>query len=144
VEVTTAPAGAALWVDGRLSRDVTPTTVALTEDDFHELRVEKMGYETVTRAIKPEDHEATVRLELTAERQPRGTLIVEARDVAEVWVDGVSTGLTTPTLGFHVPIGVHVIELRAPSGERSAPRTVHVGRGQTLRLSLALGAAVQP
>jgi hypothetical protein len=64
---------------------------------------------------------------------------VEARDVAEVWVDGVSTGLTTPTLGFHLAEGDHVIELHAASGERSAPRKVHVARGQTIRLSLSLG-----
>ena len=70
----------------------------------------------------------------------RGTLVVEARDVAEVWVDGVSTGLTTPTLGFHVKVGEHMVELRTPSGERSLPRTVKVTRGQTLRVALALPA----
>jgi tRNA A-37 threonylcarbamoyl transferase component Bud32 len=144
VEVLTVPAGGSLYVDGLLVPGTTPTTVALTEDDFHELRVERDGYETTTRALKPEDHEPSVTLTLSPERHPRGTLIVEAQDVAEVWVDGVATGLTTPTLGFHVTVGDHVVELRAPSGERSAPRKVRVQRGQTLRLSMSLLAGKAP
>jgi tRNA A-37 threonylcarbamoyl transferase component Bud32 len=138
VDVITVPAGAALWVDGQLAPTPTPTTVTLTDDDFHELRAELAGYESALRAVKPEDREGALTLELTPERRPRGTLVVEAHDVAEVWVDGVSTGLTTPTLGFHVPVGEHAVELRGPGGERSAVRTVKVGRGQTVRVSLSL------
>ena len=68
--------------------------------------------ETMVRALKPEDHDPTVTLALQPERRPRGTLVVEAQDVAEVWLDGMPTGLTTPTLGFHVATGDHVLELR--------------------------------
>ena len=57
VEVQTAPDGASLYVDGHLVPGTTPTTVALTVDDFHELRAERDGYETLVRAIKPEDHD---------------------------------------------------------------------------------------
>ena len=138
VEVQTAPDGASLYVDGQLVPGTTPTTVALTIDDFHELRAEREGYETLVRALKPEDHEPVVTLTLSPERHPRGTLVVEGQDVAEVWLDGVPTGLTTPTLGFHVAVGEHTIELRAPTGERSAPKKVKVARGQTLRLSMSL------
>ena len=134
VEVQTTPDGASLYVDGSLVPGTTPTTVALTIDDFHELRAERDGYETLVRALKPEDHDPVVTLSLSPERHPRGTLVVEAQDMAEVLVDGVPTGLTTPTLGFHVATGDHTIELRAPVvGERSAPKKVRVGQGQTLR-----------
>ena len=119
VEVQTTPDGASLYVDGHLVPGTTPTTVALTVDDFHELRAECDGYETLVRALKPEDHDPTVMLHLATERHARGTLVVEAQDVAEVWLDGIPTGLTTPTLGFRVGTGDHTIELRAPSGERS-------------------------
>ena len=144
VEVQTSPDGATLYVDGRLVPGNTPTTVALTIDDFHELRAERLGYETLVRALKPEDHDPTVTLTLQPERHPRGTLIVEAQDVAEVWLDGVPTGLTTPTLGFHVAVGEHLLELRGPSGERSLPKKVHVERGQTLRITMALTEAKAP
>jgi serine/threonine-protein kinase len=140
VEVQTAPDGATLYVDGHLVPGTTPTTVALTLDDFHELRAERLGYETMVRALKPEDDAPTVTLTLTPERRPRGTLVVEAQDVAEVWLDGVPTGLTTPTLGFHVATGDHVLELRAPAGvdERSPPKKIHIAQGQTLRVTMAL------
>ncbi len=138
VEVQTTPDGASLYVDGHLVPGTTPTTVALTVDDFHELRAEREGYETLVRALKPEDQDAVVTMSLQAERRPRGTLVVEAQDVAEVWLDGVPTGLTTPTLGFHVATGDHTVELRTASGDRSLPRKVHVAQGQTLRLSMSL------
>jgi hypothetical protein len=79
-----------------------------------------------------------VTLSLSPERHARGTLVVEAQDVAEVWLDGVPTGLTTPTLGFRVATGDHTIELRAASGERSPTKKVRVVQGQTLRLTMAL------
>jgi len=146
VEVQTAPDGATLYVDGHLVPGTTPTSVALTIDDFHELRAERLGYETMVRALKPEDDAPTVTLSMQPERHPRGTLVVEALDVAEVWLDGVPTGLTTPTLGFHVATGDHVLELRAPSPgtERSAPKKVRVSQGQTLRVTMALPGASKP
>jgi Tfp pilus assembly protein PilN len=141
LEVQTTPDGASLYVDGHLVPGTTPTTVALTLDDFHELRAERDGYETMVRALKPEDHEPVVTLALSPEHHPRGTLVVEAQDVAEVWLDGVPTGLTTPTLGFHVATGEHTIELRTSSGEKSLTKKVRVAQGQTLRLTMALGKA---
>jgi tRNA A-37 threonylcarbamoyl transferase component Bud32 len=141
LEVQTAPDGASLYVDGHLVPGTTPTTIAITVDDFHELRAERAGYETALRNIKPEDHDPTLLLALSVERRPRGTLIVEAQDVAEVWLDGVPTGLTTPTLGFHVLVGDHVLELRSTAGERSPPKKVHVEKGATLRISMALPVA---
>jgi hypothetical protein len=146
LEVQTTPDGASLYVDGHLVPGTTPTTVALTIDDFHELRAERAGYETMVRALKPEDHDPTVTLALQPERRPRGTLVVEAQDVAEVWLDGVPTGLTTPTLGFHVPTGDHTVELRSASGEKSPAKKVRIAQGQTARLSMALstGKAMTP
>ena len=138
LEVATVPAGASLYVDGRLVPATTPTTVLLTDDDFHELRAERAGYESLTRALKPEEREPTLTLTLEPERQPRGTLVVDAPERAEVWLDGVATGLTTPTLGFRVAAGAHVVELRGASGERSPSKKVRVERGHTQRLSLAL------
>jgi hypothetical protein len=146
VEVQTTPDGASLYVDGHLVPGTTPTTVALIVDDFHELRAERDGYETLVRALKPEDQDPTVMLHLTTERHARGTLIVEAQEVAEVWIDGVPTGLTTPTLGFRVAIGEHTVELRAaaPATEHSVVKKIKVVQGQTLRLSMAIDGKKTP
>jgi hypothetical protein len=53
-----------------------------------------------------------------------------------VWIDGLNTGYTTPTLGIQVPLGKHTIELRDGNGGHGASAQVTVGQGQTVRLLL--------
>ncbi|HEX8953230.1 MAG TPA: serine/threonine-protein kinase, partial [Polyangia bacterium] len=110
VEVRSVPEGATVYLDGRVAVGETPTTIEVTDDEFHELRIEKTGYEIATRALTPDDHDPMLSLALAPEKQPRGTLLVDANTAAEVWIDGVDTGYTTPTLGIHEPLGEHVVE----------------------------------
>ena len=135
VEVRSVPEGAAVYLDGRLAVGETPTTVEVTDEDFHELRVEKIGYEPATKAITPDDRDPFVSLSLAPERLPRGALLVDANAAAEVWLDGIDTGYTTPTLGMYVPVGEHVVAVRA--GDAQATARVKVAQGQTVRLLLS-------
>ncbi|HWE29811.1 MAG TPA: PEGA domain-containing protein, partial [Polyangia bacterium] len=96
-------------------------------------------YETGTRALTPDDHDPVLTMALPAERQPRGTLLVDANTAAEVWMDGVDTGYTTPTLGIHVPLGEHLVEVRDGAGHKATAK-VQVQQGQTIRLLLSPGA----
>src|SRR5207302_4771048 len=57
VEVRSVPEGATVYLDGRVAVGETPTTIEVTDDDFHELKVEKAGYETATRAVTPDDRD---------------------------------------------------------------------------------------
>ncbi|MDB4970581.1 MAG: pknB [Myxococcales bacterium] len=138
VEVRSVPEGATVYLDGRVAVGETPTTIEVTDDEFHELRVEKSGYETATRALTPDDHDPMFTMALTPEKQPRGTLLVDANTAAEVWLDGVDTGYTTPTLGIHVALGDHMIEVRDGGGHKASSK-VHVVQGQTVRLLLSPG-----
>jgi tRNA A-37 threonylcarbamoyl transferase component Bud32 len=138
LEVRSVPEGATVYLDGRVAVGETPTAIEVTDDEFHELKVEKVGYETATRALTPDDHDPVLTLQLPPEKQPRGTLLVDANTAAEVWLDGVDTGYTTPTLGIHVPLGEHVIEVRDGAGHRAQAK-VQVQQGQTLRLLLSPG-----
>jgi serine/threonine-protein kinase len=140
VEVRSVPEGATVYLDGRVAVGETPTTIEVTDDEFHELKVEKAGYETATRALTPDDHDPVLTLALPPEKQPRGTLLVDANTAAEVWLDGVDTGYTTPTLGIHVPLGEHTVEVRDGTGRRAVAR-VAVAQGQTIRLLLSPGAS---
>jgi tRNA A-37 threonylcarbamoyl transferase component Bud32 len=142
VEVRSVPEGATVYLDGRVAVGETPTTIEVTDDEFHELKVEKSGYETATRALTPDDHDPVLTLALPPERQPRGTLLVDANTAAEVWIDGVDTGYTTPTLGIHVPLGEHTVEVRDGAGHKAAAR-VHTVQGQTVRLLLSPGGATK-
>jgi hypothetical protein len=135
VEVHSAPEGASVFLDGKLAVGETPTVIDVSDDEFHEVRVEKDGFETASRAVTPDDHDAMLRVSLTPERQPRGTLMVDSSGVAEVWLDGVDTGYTTPTLGIHLNAGIHTVEVRDNAQGRAATK-VKILQGQTVRLLL--------
>jgi tRNA A-37 threonylcarbamoyl transferase component Bud32 len=143
VEVHSAPEGASVYLDGKLAVDETPTMVEVSDDEFHELLVQKNGFETAMKALTPDDHDPTLRVSLTPEKQPRGTLMVDSNGAAEVWLDGVDSGYTTPTLGIHVPAGLHTVEVRdGANGKVSAK--VKIEQGQTLRLLLSPGGTKTP
>jgi tRNA A-37 threonylcarbamoyl transferase component Bud32 len=135
LEVRSTPDGASVYVDGRLAFGETPTYVDVTEEDFHELRIVKNGYQTKIQPVTPDDKGPMV-VELKPETLPRGTIVVDANSAAEVWIDGLNTGYTTPTLGIQVPLGKHLVELRDGNGGKGATTTVTVGQGQTVRLLL--------
>jgi hypothetical protein len=136
VEVRSIPDGAAVYLDGRPMLGDTPTIIEITDDEFHELRVEKTGFESLTRPITPDDKASHLMLTLSPEKQPRGTLMVEANSAAEVWIDGVDTGLTTPTLGVEVSVGTHLVEVRDNTGAKPSSAHVTVAQGQTVHLRL--------
>jgi hypothetical protein len=138
VEIQSIPSGAQVYVDGRLLHGATPLGVTITDDDFHEVRVEKIGYEPLVKRITPDDHEASFEVQLQIERESRGTLSVDANRAAEVWIDGAPTPFVTPTIPFLVKVGDHVVEVRDASGARAAVRRVHVSRGEPVHLILDL------
>jgi hypothetical protein len=136
VEVQTVPSGALVYLDGHLQAAETPLTVQVDDDDFHQLRIEKTGYEIATRALTPEDPAPSVTLTLEPERQPHGTLWVESNRAAQVFIDGRDTGLTTPTLGIRVGLGEHVVQLRDARGRSGASVRVRVARGENHHFTL--------
>ena len=136
IEVRTTPSGATLFVDDVMIRGQTPAAIAIEADDFHMLRVEKDGYEVATRRINPEDHDAAVTVAMEPEKRPRGTVSVDSRLQAEVWMDGQNTGHITPTVSFQVPAGTHSFEVRDSSGGRGAAVKVQVKAGEVLHLML--------
>jgi hypothetical protein len=139
LEVQSVPVGALVYLDGHLMVGQTPLTVELTRDDFHELRLERMGYEPVRRNLKPEDDAPRLSFHLEPEQQPRGLLWVDANSAAQVFLDGANTGFVTPTLGIRVSAGDHKVELRDGAGRVRAATQVHLERGETRHLTLDVG-----
>jgi serine/threonine protein kinase len=138
IEVKTAPPGARVYLDGRGVQGATPTVMMVVDDDFHEILVERAGYETLSYSLKPEDHRSEILLTLEPERQPRGTLVVDTNGAAEVWLDDVFTGFTTPTLGLQVAAGEHKVQLFDAGGLKSPVTKVTVKAGDTQYLMLPL------
>ncbi len=143
VEVHSAPEGASVLLDGKLAVGETPTMIEVSDDEFHELVVQKNGFEIAMKALTPDDHDPMLRVSLTPERQPRGTLMVDSNGAAEVWIDGVDSGYTTPTLGIHVSTGMHSVEVRDGSNGKVGSK-VKIEQGQTVRLLLSPGGAKAP
>ena len=60
-----------VFVDGLQVPGETPLQVTLDQEDYHQIAVEKSGYEPAKRAIKPEDTADSITLTLDPEREPR-------------------------------------------------------------------------
>jgi serine/threonine-protein kinase len=144
IDVRSAPDGAQVFLDGRLSLGETPTSIDITDDDFHELRIEKIGFEPLIRAITPDDKAPVVTVNLVTSSAPRGALMVDANSAGEVWIDGLNSGYTTPTLAIEIGIGAHTVEVRDASGHRSEAVKINVEQGQTVRLLLGTGPQPAP
>lgn len=138
VIVNSAPPGASVYLDGTLVMSTTPTSMMVEENDFHELRIERPGYENLRVALKPEDRRPELTFELAPETQPRGSIMVDSNEAGEVWLDGVPTGYVTPTLAFLTSLGRHTVELHASGGAHSPPAHVEVHKGETVHLLLSL------
>jgi tRNA A-37 threonylcarbamoyl transferase component Bud32 len=144
LEVRSTPDGASVFLDGRLAFGETPTYVDVTDEDFHELRIVKNGYQTLVKPLTPDDKQNDLNVTLKLETQPRGTLMVDANTAAEVWIDGLNTGYTTPTLGIQVGVGKHLVELRDGNGQKGQSSTILMGQGQTVRLLLGISTGGPP
>ncbi len=137
LEIHTVPSGALVYLDKGLIDGPTPLSVQVVDDDLHELRIEKLGYEPLKWTLSPDDHETTKTFELVPEKEPRGSLFVESNADAEVFIDGADTGFATPTTSLPVTVGTHRIEVRTQDGN-STSRKINVRRGETIRLTLTL------
>jgi hypothetical protein len=136
VQVASDPPGALVYLDGRLQVGMTPLPLVVTADDFHDVRVEKNGFATGRRSIKPEDRDELISMKLLPDREPRGTLWVDSSHASQVFIDGGDSGMVTPTVGIRLDSGEHRIELRGSDGRVSAASTVKIAQGETVHLTL--------
>ena len=125
-----------VFLENELVSHSTPSDINVRTDEFYALRVEKLGFEPLTKNITPDDNATELELRLDEEKQPMGYLWIDTNSVGDVWLDGQNTGLTAPTLGLRRPIGRHVAELRDSSGGRSKPLNVKLVLGESLHVTL--------
>ena len=144
VTVGSFPAGATLYLDGRLARGVTPVSVELSDEDFHELRIELEGYDTIVKGLAPDDRAPSVDFTLQPEREPRGRLFVDADATTEIWVDGVSTGLFTPASDILLNPGAHTVELRDSTGAIRATTNIRIAAHESRRLMMTIARTCVP
>src|SRR3569623_488646 len=130
VIVRSMPSGATVYFDHQLA-GTTPATIAVTDEDFHEVRLEKLGYAQVTQPIKPEDKASTLTLSMEIDPSPHSEVSVDSSAEAEIWIDGVNTARETPAMGLRVTPGHHTLQLKDSSGAESKKMTFESRPGET-------------
>ncbi len=107
LEVATSPPAADLLVDGRFQGQA-PLRVTLGKDSSHIIRVERSGFEPVTREVQPGEWS----LHFVLKRSPYPIAVVTDPAGAEVFLDGQAVG-TTPLWSLPVPSeGLHDLRIR--------------------------------
>jgi serine/threonine-protein kinase len=107
LEVATTPPSADLMVDGRYQGQ-TPLGVRLPKGQNHIIRVERAGFESITREVRPGEWS----LQFVLRRAPYPISIVTDPAGAEVFLDGQGVG-TTPLWALPVPAdGLHELRIR--------------------------------
>jgi hypothetical protein len=135
VRVDTVPAGAMVYVDGVLQVGQTPMQLTVTDDEFHDVRLARDGFELGTLALKPDDSAPEMTVNLVPERQQRGTLMLDSEVIAEVWIDGEDSGFVSPGV-FRLAAGLHTIQLRDGDQARSPIVKARLRSGAVTRLTL--------
>ena len=104
--VETAPAGAALFVDGRFA-GVSPVTVADVQPGTHLLWAERRGYVPLRQPVEVGKDTQPVRLKLRRLGQAALTITTDPPDVY-VYLDGEFRGVTPLKLRSLPPNGHHL------------------------------------
>jgi tRNA A-37 threonylcarbamoyl transferase component Bud32 len=139
VALSTSPSGAHVYVDGKISLGETPVALQLSADEFHEIRMEKLGYESMVEHLAPDDKRTRFDADLAPEHEPRGEVWIDSVTSAEVWIDNGPTAFVTPTLALRLPVGAHTIELRDADGSARKDVTVHQGESLHVLLDIKKG-----
>jgi len=132
--LTSRPPGADVFINGAKQSGQTPVTLPLAPGQYN-LVVRLPGYEAYAGKVQVKDNIQTqLNLELNArvawaqvDTTPKG---------AEIFVDGTTTGQTTPAR-VQMPAGLHTLILSLP-GYQQGKRTVQVSEGGTVSVHEAL------
>jgi hypothetical protein len=130
VDVTSAPAGATVSVDGKLIAARTPVTLELAPGD-HRVDLEYGEYASATLNVEGQRGDKTARSVAWS-----GSLGVASADTTvrlAVSFDGQAWG-TTPLWKDTVPVGRHRLSFRAP-GIRSWDEEVQIRSAQSTRVN---------
>jgi tRNA A-37 threonylcarbamoyl transferase component Bud32 len=136
LEVVTVPSTARVWLDGEELPGETPMTLHVTDDDFHLIRLERVGFEVATIKLAPEDRQRQTVVTLQPETRPGGLLTVSSNAAGEIFVDGADTGYVAPTFGIRVATGFHDVELRDSAGLAGPKARVEVHHAENVHLML--------
>jgi hypothetical protein len=137
LKVTSAPAGATIYLDGEEQDSLTNTTLTEVPQGYHIVMVEKEGYRDPGLQQVTVHTGKTTNVHFTLQ-QGRGTLLVATDpDGANILIDGVKHTATTPCSIPDVAAGYREVTIRL-SGYNDWKETVEVINGETVSIDTKL------
>ncbi len=139
LDVSSTPAGAAVFVDGQETGRVTPAILTDITASAHALALRLTGYEEWLANISLASNQTLeVRATLVPASPNTGSIAIESNPSgAQVTLDAQATGVATPALFTMLAPGPHTVYLDLPQRERWQ-QTVQVQAGQTTRITAQL------
>jgi serine/threonine protein kinase len=132
--LTSKPAGADVFINGAKQSGQTPLTLPLAPGSYN-LVLRMPGYDAYAGGVQVKDN---IQTQLDVTLREKSTVKVAWAQVestpkgAEIFVDGTSTGQTTPAR-VQVPAGLHTVSMRLP-GYQPARRTFQAMEGSTVHI----------
>ncbi|MBI4508921.1 MAG: serine/threonine protein kinase [Deltaproteobacteria bacterium] len=137
--VQSNPPRAAVTVDGK-EIGVTPTSVSLTDGEFHEISFRLAGYRPKTIFLPAEERRDRVGVQLAPSLLSYGSLFIDSEVPGRVEIDGVDSDEWTPTGEIQLAPGRHQVSLVEKVGTRRTMQVaVRVGETATLMIPAGRG-----
>jgi serine/threonine-protein kinase len=133
--LTSKPGGADVFINGAKQSGQTPVTLPLAPGSYN-LVLRMPGYDAYAGSVQVKDN---IQTQLDVTLREKSTVKVAWAQVetspkgAEIFVDGATTGQTTPAR-VQVPAGLHTVTLRL-TGYLQVRRTIQASEGGTVDIT---------
>jgi len=133
--LTSKPAGADVFINGAKQSGQTPVTLPLAPGSYN-LVLRMPGYDAYAGSVQVKDN---IQTQLDVPLKEKSNVKVAWADVettpkgAEIFVDGQTTGQTTPAR-VQVPSGLHTVTIRL-NGYQQVRRTFQAVEGSTVHIT---------
>jgi hypothetical protein len=133
--LTSRPAGADVFINGAKQSGQTPVTLPLAPGSYN-LVLRMPGYDAYAGNVQVKDN---IQTQLDVPLKEKSTVRVAWAQVettpkgAEIFVDGSTTGQTTPSR-VQVPAGLHTVTVRL-AGYQQVRRTIQATEGGTVNIT---------
>ncbi len=139
IDITSSPAGASVWLDGKSTGYKTPVTLTGISAGSHTVRCSMTGYIDESEEVTVTAGQTTsLMVTLKSQGPLTGTISVSSTPTgARIYLDGTDTGVNTPRTFSGVPVGTHAVRCSmAGYTDGSQSVTVTAGRTSAVRVYL--------
>jgi len=139
ISVSSVPAGASVWLDGKITGYKTPVTLNGISAGSHTVRCSMTGYTDASQGVSViAGQTASLMVTLQDEGPLTGTISVSSTPTgARIYLDGTDTGYSTPRTFSGVPVGTHTVRC-SMAGYTDASQSVTVNAGRTSSVKVSL------